>query len=145
MPSDEMVEKARKIADEMFFGEHKPECEVPLDQTMQVRYGLAIDRIAAALTAAMGEEKPVAWIIHDKPELRGDYLSWSKNVAVVCDVPATPLFTHPPREDVVEECAKAVEALAHSFAGPFAADPEDYIRADAFAEAAAAIRKLAEK
>jgi hypothetical protein len=60
-------------------------------------------------------------------------------------VPATPLFAHPSREDVVEECAKAVEALAPSFSGPYAADPEDYARADAFAEAVAAIRKLGER
>lgn len=52
--TDEMVEKARKVADDMFFGPCRPKCDMSEDQIVMVRYGAAVRVICAALEAALG-------------------------------------------------------------------------------------------
>lgn len=116
MPTDEMVEKARKIADDMFFGPHKPECGIPEDQTMTVRYGNAVRVIAAALEAAEAGAVPVGWWWEWNSGGTG---KWMTTIGMERpeDHPQrrniTPLYASPPSEAVQAAYDQLVDLQPH--------------------------------
>ncbi len=166
MPSDEMVEKALQpeVEDDngslcvmwhrsgkMYALTTKPDGSVVATVSPFSRsappVAVGVEALFAALTAAMGEEKPVAWrsrwtypdvssawiITPHRPQ---DTTPRGHLATYVCE----PLFAHPPREDVV---GAALEIVKKSLA----VEEEPYDRGwnAACRTIAAAIRKLGER
>jgi hypothetical protein len=144
MPSDEMVEKVAVIIRKRV----RQRIEQDWDGMVYALDGVEdAAREIAALTAAMGEEKPVAWrsrwtypdvssawiITPHRPQ---DTTPRGHLATYVCE----PLFAHPPREDVV---GAALEIVKKSLA----VEEEPYDRGwnAACRTIAAAIRKLGER
>jgi hypothetical protein len=178
MPSDEMVEKALQpeVEDDngslcvmwhrsgkMYALTTKPDGSVVATVSPFSRsappVAVGVEALFAALTAAMGEEKPVAWrsrwtypdvssawiITPHRPQ---DTTPRGHLATYVCE----PLFAHPSREDVVEETIPdaAVEAFLLSFypgmtVEEMAMHNGEDLRPGARTALAAAIRKLGER
>jgi hypothetical protein len=165
-PSDEMVELLRRVAKIMPDAFGKGAVSGP-DADEFIR---GLHAAADALTAAMGEEKPVAW--QRQPATEAFYVGLTVKPAYRYQTPDTRSFsqttppmtpdrnaiersfsvTRPSREDVVEECAKVAdeytrrmtEAIPRNAAkGYSTAIPE--CKADAGESIATAIRKLKER
>jgi len=156
MPSDEMVEKVAVIIRKRV----RQRIEQDWDGMVYALDGVEdAAREIAALTAAMGEEKPVAWrsrwtypdvssawiITPHRPQ---DTTPRGHLATYVCE----PLFAHPSREDVVEETIPdaAVEAFLLSFypgmtVEEMAMHNGEDLRPGARTALAAAIRKLGER
>jgi hypothetical protein len=163
MPSDEMVEKVLVEWYQAGVGEDGTAIRWPDDFTPEEQSEIRT-RMRAALSAAMGEGKPVAWMRSDDlAELRsgpkhGYATVYRSDEAAGLNTldsgDITSLFTHPSREDVVEECAKVADAQAkedeghrkHAATNGAEGDASHYLWCVDTAESiAAAIRKLGER
>lgn len=103
--TDDLKKLAEAAADRMFFGPHKPECEIPADQTMTVRYGHALQAIEAAL-AAMGEREAVKaelWAVARDAKKRTEALLLAKSLREIAERKADELNHHPGRSTKPEE------------------------------------------